>query len=99
MINTAIKGSFDIGQQALSDKNAWDRLNNSNNFTSSFTNTMMDRAASSLKAAGLPDYTLYTGGVMPGTQSFTPGRSSLTYIPVGSSSQWWTSAPFTRRNV
>jgi len=57
----------------------------------------MTNAQNSLKSAGLPDYLIYTGGVMPGMQKFTPGQNGLTYIPIGSSSNWWTTSGFVRR--
>jgi len=62
-----------------------------------FVTAQMGNAKASLEAAGLPDYLIYTGGIMPGMQRFSPGNTGLTYIPIGSASQWWTSSGFIRR--
>lgn len=53
-----------------------------------FNRELLSRASAAMKHAGLPEYALYTGGVMPTRTTYLPGNNYKVQIPFGASKDW-----------
>jgi len=84
--SSVVNGIFSLGNTALQAK--YNKQMQQAQYTQQ--NALIANAQKSLKAAGLPAYTLYTGGYMPNTKVFRPGTSGFVNMPMGASSMWYT---------
>jgi hypothetical protein len=86
---SVVNGISGMITQSISDSNAWNRQTQAQQFQSTTFNEYYNRAVASLKAAGLPEYTLYTNGNMPTYNVYKSGSVGYTQIPFGASSMYW----------